>query len=335
MVVLVTREPVFRRFWYPVAFEGALEGGPIHRRLLGEDVVLWRAGGTVNAAHDRCPHREARMSAGWVCDERLVCPYHGWEFAADGALAKVPQLEDDAPLPSKARLGSYRCQERYGWVWVCLDDEPLGGIPELPEYDAEGWRVVPEYEWMFECSAPALIENNLDPAHVAFVHKGTFGKGVDPRIEVPSLERTPYGLVRRNKIAVAGRPGEDEMTERDTTTEIWAPFMGVFRIGYPDGLVHIMLKACTPEEDGRTRLLQQVIRNDTEADRPAADILAFDDKVEAEDKDVLDTLPVDYPLEPTQQVHTRVDRPTLELRRWLKELTLGQWVPTNDHSLAE
>jgi vanillate O-demethylase oxygenase-like protein len=101
----------------------------------------------------------------------------------------------------------------------------------------------------------------------------------------------------------------------------------VFRIEYPDGLVHIMVKACTPELDGHTRLLQQVVRNDAEADRPSADILAFDDKVEGEDQDILDGLPPDYPLAPTAQVHTRVDRPALELRRYYADIISGAWTP--------
>jgi len=329
--VLVTREPVLRRFWYPVAFSSALAAGPVRRRLLGEDLVLWRAGepdGAVAAAADRCPHRDARLSRGWTDGPHLVCPYHGWAFGSDGHVASVPQLDAATALAPKGRLATVAALERYGWVWVCLDDNPLGGVPELVEWGAPGWRVVPEYEWLFECSPAHLLENNLDPAHIAFVHRATFGAGTDPRVEVPEVERTAHGLVTRSTIPVAGRPGQvSDATVRIVTNEVWAPFLGVFRIDYPDGLSHVMVKACTPEDDGRTRLLQQVVRNDTERDRPAADILAFDDEVEAEDQAVLDGLPPDYPLEPTAQVHTRVDRPALELRRLYRELLAGSWVP--------
>jgi phenylpropionate dioxygenase-like ring-hydroxylating dioxygenase large terminal subunit len=325
--MLLTQEPVLRRFWYPVAFSAAVTDRPIQRTVLGETLVVWRTGDGVAAAPDRCPHREARLSQGWLCDGHLVCPYHGWEFDGAGALARIPQLEADAALPPKGNLATVRCTERLGWVWVCLDDDPLGGIPELPEYGADGWRVVPEYEWMFECSAAHLIENNIDPAHIAFVHRGTFGAGQDPKLTIPSVERVDHGLVLRARVPVAGRHGDEGPTERITTTELWGPFLGVFRIGYADGLEHIMLKACTPEADGRTRLLQQVIRNDAEEDRPGADIIAFDDKWEAEDQSVLDGLPAEYPLEPTAQVHTKFDRPALELRRFYKDLVTGSWTP--------
>ena len=325
--MLLTQEPALRRFWYPVAFSTAVGPGPLHRQLLGTDLVLWRAGGTVVAALDRCPHREARLSRGWVHDDRLVCPYHGWEFSTTGNLARVPQLPATSPLPPKGVLDRFRCVERYGWVWVSLDDDPIGGIPELPEWELDGWRVVPEYEWMFDCSAAHLLENNIDLSHVAIVHRESFGAGIDPLLEVPTMERTSFGLVSESRIPVAGRPGEDGKTVRVTTTEMWGPFLAVFRIGYPDGLVHIMVKACTPERDDRTRLLQTVFRNDGEADRPAADILAFDNKVETEDQDVLSGLPSEYPLDPLEQVHTKVDRPVLELRRWYTDIIAGRWAP--------
>jgi nitrite reductase/ring-hydroxylating ferredoxin subunit len=327
--MLVTQEPALRRYGYPVAFSRAGDPGPLRRTVLGEEVVVWRAGdsGTAHAAVDRCPHRDAKLSKGWVAGDNLVCPYHGWEFGCDGRLARVPQLDDGAPLPPKGRLGSVRCTERYGWVWVCLDDDPVGGLPEVPEWGADGWRVVPEYEWLFDCSAAHLVENNIDPAHIAFVHRESFGAGVDPRIDVPETTRTGYGMRFHAEVPVAGRPGESGTTVRVSTTDLWGPFCGVYRIAYPDGLVHIMMKACTPELDGHTRLLQQVVRNDGESDRPSADILAFDDKVEAEDQDILGGLPPDYPLAPTAQVHTRIDRPALELRRFYADILSGGWVP--------
>jgi phenylpropionate dioxygenase-like ring-hydroxylating dioxygenase large terminal subunit len=78
------------------------------------------------------------------------------------------------------------CQVRYDVVWLCLDPEPLGDIPDIPELGAQGWRLVPEYEWMFDCSAAQLIENNFDPAHIAFVHRNTFGTRRTPSSRFPT-----------------------------------------------------------------------------------------------------------------------------------------------------
>jgi phenylpropionate dioxygenase-like ring-hydroxylating dioxygenase large terminal subunit len=51
--MLVTRQPVLRRFWYPVMPLSRLAAGPQPFTLLGEKIVLWqRADGT--------PRRRAR-----------------------------------------------------------------------------------------------------------------------------------------------------------------------------------------------------------------------------------------------------------------------------------
>lgn len=54
---------------------------------------------------------------------------------------------------------------------MCLDAEPLAPVPvpEIPEFTDDAWRVVPEFGWTVDCSAAHLIENNVDPAHIAFV----------------------------------------------------------------------------------------------------------------------------------------------------------------------
>jgi phenylpropionate dioxygenase-like ring-hydroxylating dioxygenase large terminal subunit len=325
--MLITGVEHFRRYWYPVAFASAVAPGPVARRLLGTDLVLWAGADGIVAAVDRCPHREATLSPGWVDSCRLVCPYHGWEYGLLGRAERIPQLADGAPIPPTAQLRTFATTVRYGVVWVCLEDDPVGGIPDLPEYGRAGWRVIPEYEWSFDCSAAHLIENNFDPAHVAFVHRKTFGTPAKARFDPPAVTRTGFGFVAESRVGVEGRHGEAGATQRITTAELHLPFGGVIRIGYPDGLVHIMFKGCCPVDDGHTRLVQFVVRNDTETDVPAADIVDFDDRVEAEDQVLLATVPTAYPTDLTANTHLRVDRSSIELRRLYAEMIAGAWTP--------
>jgi phenylpropionate dioxygenase-like ring-hydroxylating dioxygenase large terminal subunit len=322
---LITQTPVFRRFWYPVAFASAVTTTPVARRLLGVDLVLWPVPDGVAAAIDRCPHREAKLSPGWLEACRLVCPYHGWEYGSDGRALHIPQLAEGVPTPPAAQLTMLTTQVRYGVVWVCLDPEPLGEIPDIPEFGAKGWRVVPEYEWLFDCSAAHLIENNFDPAHVAFVHRNTFGNPATAQFPPPENTRTGYGFDARSQVRVESRHGEPGATERLTTAEFHLPFHGVIRIGYADGLRHIMFKGCCPIDDDHTRLVQFVVRNDTEENVPAADILAFDHRVEAEDQVLLATVPANYPLDLSENAHIKIDRSSIEMRRLFAELIAGDW----------
>lgn len=330
--LVLSAHPVFRRFWYAVCFTDAVGDAPLQRTVLGQDLVVWRPapGGPVSVAHDRCAHRDAPLSMGWVKDCHLVCPYHGWEWDAQGRTQRIPQFPD-APHPTKSGLTMVASQERYGLVWVCLagEDEggPLAGVPEVPEYGDPAWRVVPETEWSFRCTAMHLVENNADPGHVAFVHRNTFGNPDNPELTDAAVERTPYGMVMRNEVPVDSRPGEVGATVRSTVTQIHLPFFMHLAITYPDGLGHVMLKAITPVDDERCSIAQVVLRTDTEADRPAADILAFDDLVEREDAALLDRLPAPFPLAQHLNAHAKADRGSLLLRRLYSEMTTGRWTP--------
>ena len=321
----VLADPAFRRLWYPVARADALVSGPVARQLLGEELVVWSpAPGIVSAAVDRCPHRDARLSTGWLDTCGLVCPYHGWGFGEDGRAARIPQLPEGAPVPSRAALRTFAAAERYGWVWVALE-EPLLPIPDIPEIDDLGWRVVWEPESDWDCTALHLIDNNIDPAHIAYVHRDSFGTPERPEVPAGDVERNATGMALGYEIPVEGRPGEMTATVRTTRNQLHGPFLMLNRITYPDGVVHLMVKACTPATATTTHQLQLVVRNDDEEDRPASDIVAFDAQVWEEDKAVLERCWTDYRLDLTANVHLKTDRPSIEYRRWVRELVEGTW----------
>ena len=326
--LVISEHPVLRRFWYAACFAADVTTEPVARTVLGTPLVLWRPAfdRPVSVALDRCAHRDAPLSKGWVANCHLVCAYHGWEWDARGQTKRIPQFPD-SPHPTKSGLTMVRSEERYGLIWVCLDDDPVAGIPPVPEYGAPGWRVVPEYEYKFACTAMHLLENNFDPGHVAFVHRGTFGNPDRAELSDDVVTREPYGIRTRGQVPVDSRPGETGATLRTTVSKVYAPFFGHIHITYPDGLRHVMVKAITPVDDTRCSLAQIVLRTDTEADRPAADILAFDVAVENEDRSMLEVLPTPFPLAPRLNAHARADRNSLAIRRLWTDLVTGRWLP--------
>src|SRR5207248_9796179 len=46
----------------------------------GLRIVLVRAGDTVHACEDSCPHHGGPLSDGKLSGTRLACPWHGWMF---------------------------------------------------------------------------------------------------------------------------------------------------------------------------------------------------------------------------------------------------------------
>ena len=60
-----------RNYWYVAASDDEVRERPLGRTILGEPVVLFRAGnGALHAFEDRCPHRRLPLSMGkshWRC----------------------------------------------------------------------------------------------------------------------------------------------------------------------------------------------------------------------------------------------------------------------------
>jgi nitrite reductase/ring-hydroxylating ferredoxin subunit len=83
---------VLQQYWHPVIWSKDVTDKPVSVKLLDQPLVLWRVNGTVSAFYDLCLHRGAALSLGWIDGDKLVCPYHGWNYGADGACVKIPSL---------------------------------------------------------------------------------------------------------------------------------------------------------------------------------------------------------------------------------------------------
>ena len=176
-VVLVCRSFRLRRCWHPVAFSGQVGTAPAARTLLGTPVVLWRPPDRrLRSALDRCPHRWAQLSKGAVTGGRLVCPYHGWQFGPEGAVVEIPQLDAGAPLPPSACLQVLPTAEAYGMAWISLEPQPPGPIPTIPEFDDPRFDRIEVGVIRYHASAAAIIDNNTDSTHVAFVTRAPSGR---------------------------------------------------------------------------------------------------------------------------------------------------------------
>lgn len=174
-----------RRTWQPVANSTDLPPGRVlGYTLLETELVLTRFdNGSLLAADVACPHKGARLSAGCVRDGALMCAYHGWRFAPDGACLDIPSLvEPNAEKLALSRLRSYATQERYGMIWVKLDPAGNHTLPDVPEFENKAWtyRVGPATP--FRSGFRREVENYLDMTHFAFAHATTLGKAADVRL---------------------------------------------------------------------------------------------------------------------------------------------------------
>ena len=330
--MLQTRQPVLQRFWNPVIPSDQVKDKPLGLKYFGQDIVLWRdSTGAISALEDRCQHRTARLSAGWIDGDALVCGYHGWNYGIDGKCVKIPQQPELAAkvCGARAKAKRFHAEDRYGYVWVCLAAEPLAGIPEFEEDGAPGFRRIPQFYEAWQTSGLRLMENSFDNAHFSFVHRASFGQSHQTIPASLKLTPTDHGFLSETKAPVNNPPEQkkllgmqDDQTVRHMRNKWYMPFIRKLHITYPNGLVHAIVTCATPIDDASIQVCQWAYRNDTEADAPAADVVAFDRQVTGEDKGVLATTDWDAPLDLAsgEEKHMPSDQPGMMMRKMLIEL---------------
>jgi phenylpropionate dioxygenase-like ring-hydroxylating dioxygenase large terminal subunit len=277
--VVFTHHPILRGYWYAVAQSSDVTPGPLAVTVLGEPLVLWRmADGALQAARDRCPHREAPLLLGQVVASGLPCPYQGWTCGASGACVRIPSAPPERALPPSARLTPVQTTERYGLVWVSLD-APVADLPAMaydrhPQFrrsntPVEVWRV----------SATRMADNFMDIAHVPWVHTGTCGRAPAtalPPLTLEPLDASLYGYrypidANNPDTATVTSGNQAPVVTRWMTTGFALPFTTRSTIRYATGLEHILLLLTTPIDDvtsecgkrGSCVTLRPIGQNDT------------------------------------------------------------------------
>ena len=161
--------------WHAVAFaKDVVPGKIVPTTLLGEDLILWRSkNGEIHAWKDLCIHRGARLSKGWITDDAVVCPYHGWRYDGSAKCVLVPAAPDQPP-PLKARAFPHKAVERYGMIWATLG-EPAHDVAPFPEWDDTSFRKVNAGPYVYKANGFRAVENFVDATHFPFVHAGLNG----------------------------------------------------------------------------------------------------------------------------------------------------------------
>ncbi|OHV74806.1 oxidoreductase [Pseudofrankia sp. BMG5.36] len=329
---LTNTDPALRHGWHPVARSTELGDEPLGVCLLGEPWVLARLDGAVTAFEDRCPHRLAPLSAGRVDGATLVCPYHGWRFAAGGDCVAVPALGPGVPAPRRAHAtAAWGVTERHGLLWVA-PDEPFSEIMDLPEEADDAFGSVWLEPSRTTAAAGLLADNFLDTAHFPFVHAGTIGAGEDMVVPPYRVDADGDGfcVTMEQEVANPEDPGVAAgirpLIQRRVSTYVFRPpFMLRLRLEYPEAGISSAIHFCLqPEDEGATRVYTRLLRDDLGGDAARlAEAARFEQEILDEDlalqeKFTLDGLPlISGDGELAEEVSIRADAAGVALRRVL------------------
>ncbi len=151
------------RFFHPVLKSSLLKHKPVRVDVAGTPYALFRdKSGQVGAVLDRCPHRYSPLSAGWVDDGRLVCPYHGWRFERDGS-GKSPSQ----PTLTRCDVPALQAVERYGYIWIAGPNVPR---EECPTFQWDKFNFLGAMSIPFAAPLHITLDNFGENEHTPFVH---------------------------------------------------------------------------------------------------------------------------------------------------------------------
>jgi phenylpropionate dioxygenase-like ring-hydroxylating dioxygenase large terminal subunit len=306
--------------WFAIAWSREIEPGKlVARKLLGQDVVLWRSAQSIHCWRDLCIHRGAQLSLGKVCGDRVVCPYHAWEYSSSGQCVLIPS-QPDQPPPAKARAQTYHAREQYGMVWVCLG-EPLGPIPPFALAENAGSRLMLAGPYSFKAQGPRVIENFLDVGHLGFVHAGLLGDPQHGQIEDYEVETGASGPEARAIRIWQPDPDGTGKGGAHVTYRYWvsAPLTVGLEKLHSDQRFGLLMQV-TPV-DAETSEARLVIATDYAHDIAEEVFVGFQDLVSAQDKVVVESQrPELLPLDLQSELHLRSDRMAIAYRKWLRAI---------------
>lgn len=325
---------MLNNFWYAVAHSEEIAAKPLEIQLLGRRYAAYRgADGKAVVLGNRCPHRGASLSAGFVKGCALVCPYHGWEFEADGACSRVPANPEGVRVAQRARVESLETTEGSGFVWAFVGELPPGErppIPVCPEFGDPSWRrITGEFRW--KAHYTRVVENAVDIAHAPFVHSKTFGNPNKPRVDDYEVEQSDWA-VRASVTLEAPDPkgiwkyvrlGERKGVK--TTTTIFLP--NITRLDLDLGKFHLVIFSSNIPVDGETTLTKwSMYRDFFKGGWADGDSRRRTEQIFLEDQPIVESeRPYRVPDAAGDELHVKADAIQLALRRMRKGLLDKGW----------
>ncbi|MFO1090341.1 MAG: aromatic ring-hydroxylating dioxygenase subunit alpha [Hyphomicrobiales bacterium] len=191
------QERIFRRYWFFAGHSVELPapGDYVTLTVGGAPVVVVRdRDGILHAHHNVCRHRGSI-----ICTQekgragRLVCPYHAWSYAHDGALVGAPTMGDafDKTLYPLKRV---HVGEFDGLIFVNLSEKPSPFSdlrdhlsPVLKSQGMAKAKLALVRDYVLDVNWKIIVENNRECYHCEANHAGYVSVQYDTENDNPAM----------------------------------------------------------------------------------------------------------------------------------------------------
>jgi phenylpropionate dioxygenase-like ring-hydroxylating dioxygenase large terminal subunit len=263
-----------KKCWYVAASSEEVADSPLGRRLLGQDVVLWRSSdGNAVALENRCAHRAFPLSHSTVQGNRLVCGYHGCTYEADGTCSFTPAQPQ---VPTGMRVKAYPVIEQPPFIWIWLG--PPGAAagsrpPHLRWVNDPAWTTFSS-AWQVAANYMMVHEHYLDFSYATVLHRDDVPEEISsmPAFNDVEVTETTVSYTRHLPDAqltdweadATGLDRELAYKRRESGTFASpAVHRQYWEISAGDGRLYTTTRthAITPESENSTHVFMQASRN--------------------------------------------------------------------------
>ncbi|MFY4257960.1 Rieske 2Fe-2S domain-containing protein [Achromobacter xylosoxidans] len=201
---------LMRNFWIPICLSEEVsepDGDPVHARILGEDLVVFRdTEGRVGVMDEYCPHRRVSLVYGRNEDCGLRCLYHGWKMDVEGTVIEMVSEPAASTMAEKVKHKAYKVQEWAGLIWAFMGDQTR--IPAFvpPPWAPEKSAKVSIAKVLIPCNWAQILEGAIDSAHSSSLHSSDFvparvggAEATEKNWLRPSTDKAPRMQVHRTE----------------------------------------------------------------------------------------------------------------------------------------
>ena len=233
--------------------------------------------GFINA----CRHRGARLSGEGRSHQRaLVCPYHSWTYALDGALRGRPHPDDFPTAPaSDCALATVPAAEALGFVWAIPRRSEPGEGPldidgylgrfgdDLRHWGYDGWQPFHQRSFGNAANWKIPFEGNLETYHFHYAHRNSIAALFHDNLLLADHDRQHHRIVlpKRSLGTLAGQPASDWQLGPHSNI-IYFFFPATFILHEGD---HANAFTVLPESVGHSRVLGTMLVPETPSSEKA------------------------------------------------------------------
>ena len=273
-------------------------------------IVLRGDDGVIAAFDNLCAHRGSPLLQGCGNEARITCPYHAWVYRLDGQLIGAPYMNrtldsgGNAFSPADYRLTPLRLEQWEGFLFVTQSPDAkdlhlsLAGLTEVVgRYHMANYVPVFRQVDVWDTNWKLLYENFMDAYHVFKVHKNSFAKDGDNTLDTTmhaGTDHHAHHVVVHHADAGSGvaHLANTSLTgDWRRTIVLGAAFPSHVMQLQPDWLWYLQL---SPIGVDRVRIrwdvsvAPEVLADQADADAYVADLLELLNKVNAEDRPIVE-----------------------------------------------